>query len=114
MFDVPPPASISRRRLIGASAAAAAGLFTGALAGSSAAQAAGDGYGPAGTSPDSINWFDTANETQVLAGQREFRAALARASIPHEWREVPGGHVFRHDLFVQDLNGMLGRLRRAG
>ncbi|WP_430503409.1 hypothetical protein ACQRWP_14710 [Micromonospora trifolii] len=32
----------------------------------------------------------------------------------HEWREVPGGHFFRHDLFVQDLNGMLGRLRRAG
>ncbi|MEU8404606.1 alpha/beta hydrolase-fold protein [Micromonospora sp. NPDC048842] len=68
----------------------------------------------AGTSPDPINWFDTANETQVLAGQREFRGALARAGIPHEWREVPGGHFFRHDLFVQDLNGMLGRLRRAG
>ncbi|MCG5446497.1 esterase family protein [Micromonospora sp. NIE79] len=68
----------------------------------------------AGTSPDPINWFDTANETQVLAGQREFRAALARAGIPHEWHEVPGGHVFRHDLFVRDLDGMLGRLRRAG
>ncbi|MFI6239522.1 alpha/beta hydrolase [Micromonospora sp. NPDC050795] len=68
----------------------------------------------AGTSPDPINWFDTANETQVLAGQREFRGALARAGIPHEWREVPGGHFFRHDLFVQDLDGMLGRLRRAG
>ncbi|RAO50354.1 S-formylglutathione hydrolase [Micromonospora saelicesensis] len=68
----------------------------------------------AGTSPDPINWFDTVNETQVLAGQREFRGALARAGIPHEWREVPGGHFFRHDLFVQDLNGMLGRLRRAG
>ncbi|MET7959534.1 alpha/beta hydrolase [Micromonospora zamorensis] len=68
----------------------------------------------AGTSPDPINWFDTVNETQVLAGQREFRAALARAGIAHEWREVPGGHFFRHDLFVQDLNGMLGRLRRAG
>ena len=68
----------------------------------------------AGTSPDPINWFDTANETQVLAGQREFRRLLAQAGIPHEWREVPGGHFFRHDLFVQDLNGMLGRLRRAG
>ncbi|RAN94383.1 alpha/beta hydrolase [Micromonospora saelicesensis] len=68
----------------------------------------------AGTSPDPINWFDTVNETQVLAGQREFRGALARAGIPHEWREVPGGHFFRQDLFVQDLNGMLGRLRRAG
>ncbi|MFC8300735.1 alpha/beta hydrolase [Micromonospora orduensis] len=68
----------------------------------------------AGTSPDPVNWFDTVNETQVLAGQREFRAALARAGIPHEWREVPGGHYFRRELFVQDLTGMLGRLRRAG
>ncbi|GIJ20507.1 alpha/beta hydrolase [Micromonospora lutea] len=68
----------------------------------------------AGTSPDPVNWFDTVNETQVLAGQREFRAALGRAGIPHEWREVPGGHFFRHDLFAQDLTGMLARLRPAG
>ncbi|MEV0457734.1 alpha/beta hydrolase [Catellatospora methionotrophica] len=68
----------------------------------------------AGTSPDPVNWFDTANETQVLAGQREFRAALGQAGIPHEWHERPGGHVFRHDMFVRDLDGMLARLRRAG
>ncbi|WPB73212.1 alpha/beta hydrolase-fold protein [Archangium violaceum] len=68
----------------------------------------------AGTSPDPVNWFDTVNETQVLAGQREFRAALAGAGIPHEWREEPGGHFFRQHLFTQDLNGMLARLRRAG
>lgn len=68
----------------------------------------------AGTSPDPVNWFDSVNETQVLAGQREFRAELGRAGIPHEWHEVPGGHYFRHELFVHDLNGMLGRLRRAG
>jgi S-formylglutathione hydrolase FrmB len=68
----------------------------------------------AGTSPDPINWFDTANETQVLAGQREFRAALGAAGIPHEWYEVPGGHYFRHEMFVRDLDGMLARLRRAG
>jgi S-formylglutathione hydrolase FrmB len=67
----------------------------------------------AGTSPDPVNWFDYVNETQVLAGQREFRGALGRAGIPHEWHEVPGGHYFRHELFIQDLNGMLGRLRRA-
>ncbi|WP_369916103.1 alpha/beta hydrolase [Plantactinospora sp. KBS50] len=67
----------------------------------------------AGTSPDPVNWFDTVNETQVLAGQREFRGALAGAGIPHEWHERPGGHVFRHDMFTLDLNGMLGRLRRA-
>ncbi|NUT36013.1 MAG: esterase family protein [Hamadaea sp.] len=68
----------------------------------------------AGTSPDPINWFDTANETQVLAGQREFRAALGAAGIPHEWHEAPGGHYFRHELFLRDLDGMLARLRRAG
>lgn len=68
----------------------------------------------AGVSPDPINWFDTANETQVLAGQREFRAALGQAGIPHEWHERPGGHFFRHDMFLRDLDGMLARLRRAG
>ena len=68
----------------------------------------------AGTSPDPVNWFDYVNETQVLAGQREFRSALGQAGIPHEWHEVPGGHYFRHELFIRDLNGMLGRLRRAG
>ena len=36
----------------------------------------------AGTSPDPVNWFDTVNETQVLAGQREFRAALGRGRHP--------------------------------
>ena len=53
------------------------------------------------------------NETQVLAGQREFRARSARAGIPHEWHEVPGGHFFRPDMFIRDLDGMLARLRRA-
>lgn len=67
----------------------------------------------AGTSPDPVNWFDTVNETQVLAGQREFRGALGAAGIAHEWYEVPGGHVFRHDMFVRDLDGMLARLRPA-
>ncbi|WP_229402336.1 alpha/beta hydrolase [Micromonospora okii] len=68
----------------------------------------------AGTSPDPIDWFDTVNETEVLHGQREFRAALGQAGIPHEWHEAPGGHKFRHDMFVRDLDGMLARLRRAG
>ncbi|MFI6937667.1 alpha/beta hydrolase [Streptomyces sp. NPDC050418] len=67
----------------------------------------------AGTSPDPVNWFDTANETQVLAGQREFRARLGEAGIPHEWREEPGGHVFRPGVFSQDLDGILARLRPA-
>ncbi len=68
----------------------------------------------AGTSPEPVNWWDVINETQVLAGQREFRAALSQAGIPHEGLEERGGHVFRHEFFSRDLDGMLGRLRRAG
>jgi len=67
----------------------------------------------AGTSPDPLNWFDSVNETQVLAGQREFRERLSEAGIPHESHEVPGGHVFRSDMFVLDLDGIIARLRAA-
>ena len=67
----------------------------------------------AGTSPDPINWFDSANETEVLAGQREFRDLLRAAGIPHEAHERPGGHVFRPDMFVIDLAGIIARLRPA-
>ncbi|MEU1981148.1 alpha/beta hydrolase-fold protein [Nocardia sp. NPDC019395] len=67
----------------------------------------------AGTSPDPINWFGSVNETEVLAGQREFRARLGDAGIPHEWHEVPGGHVFRPDIFAVDLDGIIARLRPA-
>ncbi|MBU9765143.1 LysM peptidoglycan-binding domain-containing protein [Mycobacterium sp. TNTM28] len=67
----------------------------------------------AGTSPDPLNWFDSVNETQVLAGQREFRDLLRRAGIPHEAHEVPGGHVFRPDMFIRDLDGIIARLRPA-
>lgn len=67
----------------------------------------------AGTSPDPVNWFDSVNETQVLAGQREFRQRLGEAGIPHEWHEAPGGHVFRPDMFALDLDGIIARLRAA-
>jgi S-formylglutathione hydrolase FrmB len=67
----------------------------------------------AGTSPDPLNWFDSVNETQVLAGQREFRERLSNAGIPHESHEVPGGHVFRPDMFRLDLDGIIARLRPA-
>ncbi|MGC7299115.1 esterase, partial [Mycobacteroides abscessus subsp. massiliense] len=50
---------------------------------------------------------------QVLAGQREFRGRLSDAGIPHEFREEPGGHVFRPDMFVLDLDGVIARLRPA-
>jgi len=67
----------------------------------------------AGTSPDPVNWFDTVQETQVLAGQREFREDLSAAGIPHDSHEVPGGHVFRPDMFRIDLDGIIARLRPA-
>lgn len=67
----------------------------------------------AGTSPDPLNWFDSVNETQVLAGQREFRDLLGRAGIPFEAHEVPGGHVFRPEMFQRDLDGIIARLRPA-
>ncbi|MGI5219715.1 alpha/beta hydrolase-fold protein [Nocardia sp. CA-290969] len=67
----------------------------------------------AGTSPSPINWFDSVNETQVLAGQREFRERLGDAGIPHEAYEPSGGHVFRPELFTVDLDGIIARLRPA-
>ncbi|WP_204079056.1 alpha/beta hydrolase-fold protein [Mycobacterium riyadhense] len=67
----------------------------------------------AGTSPDPVNWFDSVQETQVLAGQREFRERLSAAGIPHESHEEPGGHVFRPNMFVLDLDGIVARLRPA-
>ena len=67
----------------------------------------------AGTSPDPTNPFDTLNETHVLAGQREFRALLHGAGIPHDHREEPGGHVVRKQLLEHDINGIINRLRKA-
>jgi S-formylglutathione hydrolase FrmB/LysM repeat protein len=67
----------------------------------------------AGISPDPVNWFDSVQETQVLAGQREFRERLSAAGIPHEAHEEPGGHIFRPNMFVLDLDGIIARLRPA-
>ncbi|MFG2616544.1 alpha/beta hydrolase [Streptomyces sp. NPDC048507] len=67
----------------------------------------------AGTSPDRTNAFDTFNETQVLAGQREFRGLLDRAGIPHESYEESGGHIIRDYMFIRDIDGIIGRLRKA-
>ncbi|MGW0395008.1 alpha/beta hydrolase [Streptomyces sp. NPDC003042] len=65
----------------------------------------------AGTSPETIE--DRFNEEQVLAGQREFRWHLDNAGIPHESHERPGGHFIRSDMFALDLDGIIGRLRKA-
>lgn len=67
----------------------------------------------AGTSPNPIDWFDSVNETQVLAGQREFRTRLTNAGIPFEAHEEPGGHIFRPAMFTLDLDGIIARLRPA-
>lgn len=67
----------------------------------------------AGTSPNPVDPFDLLNETEVLAGQREFRAALDNAGIPHESHEEPGGHFIRPNMFHDDLEGILARLRQA-
>lgn len=65
----------------------------------------------AGTSPERI--WDRLNETNVLDTQREFRGLLDRAGIPHESHERDGGHWVRPDLFRHDLDGIIGRLRKA-
>ncbi|HWD81239.1 MAG TPA: alpha/beta hydrolase-fold protein [Kribbella sp.] len=66
----------------------------------------------AGTSP-SPDPFDYANETQVLAGQREFKAALDKAGIPFTAYEDPGGHMIREDRLAEDLNGIVAHLKKA-
>jgi S-formylglutathione hydrolase FrmB len=53
------------------------------------------------------------NETPVRAGQREFRGLLANAGIPHEWHELPGGHFVRREMLAADIDGVIGRLRKA-
>ncbi|QUQ67514.1 alpha/beta hydrolase [Kutzneria sp. CA-103260] len=67
----------------------------------------------AGTSPDPVSWYDQANETQVLAGQREFRGLLDNAGIPYESHEEPGGHFVRNYMVQRDLDGIIARLRKA-
>ena len=68
----------------------------------------------AGNSPDPFDLFDRMNEEQVLAGQREFRAALDGAGIPHESHELEGGHFIRPDLVRNDIDGIIAHLRSAG
>ncbi|TJZ44524.1 esterase family protein [Streptomyces piniterrae] len=67
----------------------------------------------AGDSPSPLDPFSMINEPEVLAGQREFRAALGGADIPHEGYEESGGHWVRPQRAIDDINGIVARLRRA-
>ncbi|MFF2009983.1 alpha/beta hydrolase [Streptomyces sp. NPDC058195] len=67
----------------------------------------------AGTSPEPIDWYQSVTEGEVLAGQREFRGLLSQAGIPHEYREVDGGHKIRANQMQDDINGIIARLRKA-
>lgn len=58
-------------------------------------------------------WFSQVSEDNVLQGQREFRGLLDGAGIPYEAHEEPGSHEFRVPLFLRDLDGIIGRLRKA-
>ncbi|GAA2231818.1 hypothetical protein GCM10010232_18100 [Streptomyces amakusaensis] len=50
----------------------------------------------------------------MLAGEREFRAALdSAARIPHESYEDPGGHFVRRWALERDIDGGVARLRKA-
>jgi len=64
----------------------------------------------AGTSPGP-DPFNYANETQVLAGHREFRAALDQAGIPFTAYEDPGGHEIRPGRMSEDIDGIIAHLR---
>ena len=68
----------------------------------------------AGTSPDPLNWFDSVQRDpgacRPAGVPRTPRATPASRTNSHE---VPGGHVFRPDMFVLDLDGIIARLRPA-
>ena len=53
------------------------------------------------------------NETFVRNGQRELRGLLESRGIPHEWHELPGAHFVRRDMLQRDIDGVIGRLRKA-
>ncbi|MCK1795008.1 esterase family protein [Streptomyces sp. XM4193] len=68
----------------------------------------------AGDSPAPFDPFDQITERAVLTTQNDFKGALDGAGIAHESHAVGGGHVIRGDFFARDLDGIIGRLRKAG
>lgn len=67
-----------------------------------------------GDSPHPLDWWSQINEWQVLAGQREFRAALDDVGIAHDSHEDSGGHYPRDNFWTTDLDGIVAHLRPAG
>lgn len=59
-----------------------------------------------------ISTFDI-NETEVQAGQREFKCLLDAAGIAYEGHELPGGHFVRRDMLQRDIDGAVAHLRTA-
>lgn len=57
--------------------------------------------------------FEAINEILVLRGQREFRSLLSGGGIPFVAREFPDTHRLQANLMIEDLNGIVARLRRA-
>ena len=53
------------------------------------------------------------NETPVRNGQREFRGLLTSRGTPHEWHELPGAHFVRREMLQADIDGVIGRLKKA-
>lgn len=53
------------------------------------------------------------NETPVRLGMQELSGLLRARGFMHELHEVPGGHFVRRHLLQADIDGVIGRLRRA-
>ena len=67
----------------------------------------------AGTGPQQVDWYQAITERQVLDGQREFGSLLRNAGIPYQSHEPDGGHLIRHNLMQDDINGIIAHLRKA-
>jgi S-formylglutathione hydrolase FrmB len=67
----------------------------------------------AGDSPNPFDVFSLLNELEVRGGQDDFVAKLEAAGIAPIVHREPGGHEFRHDVFKDDLDGIINHLTPA-